>query len=174
MHIRSVPLHLICACIVRLSHFYNNCITEVFCVNCTKAEDAHILLYMHHKITADAHLKPIFSPSSARLSVVEAWEGVVPPRVLIKLVRAVVFGRTILVFVFPKSLLSFWFYDPALNCVLAPPQWSFQTLWDRSVSVGALLLLPLYHLFVTFDENFMDLFWHFFGFAWSQIGFVEN
>lgn len=31
-------------------------------------------------------------------------------------------------------------YDPALNCAHALPQWSFQTLWDRSVCIRAPLL----------------------------------
>lgn len=99
---------------------------------------------------------PSWRTSSALLSVVVAWEG--RSCVLIKLVRSVVFGRTILVFVFPKSLLSFWFTTSL---------WTAAPLPHNEVSrhCGTGVSVPehsSYHVFVTFDEHFKGLFLHFF------------
>lgn len=100
---------------VFVSHFMIVTPQQSFLLTPPKKMPQSLSLKMHLFCLSDYHMLLCITNHSrhsysALLSALEAWEG--RSCVLIKLVRAVVFGKPILVFVFPKSPLSFWFTTP--------------------------------------------------------------
>lgn len=86
---------------------------------------------------------------------------------LMKLVRVVVFGVTLSLFAFPKSLPSFRFTTPCFE--LRPPPWSFQTLRDGTgvSSLSGLSSITLIYFFLLHKPRINNL--DRLGFAYLQI-----